>query len=106
MSGGVDALVALLVASGGDISHYDERLEAFERDGALQAALDAGRVVRTPIGYELPTGNDEPFRWSVASVAMALVTAVIVLLIVGESLGWWNVFPENPRRGDWRIGPR
>lgn len=100
-----DELVALLSAAGGGLSHYDERLEAFELDGALQAALDDGRIVRTPIGYQLPDGDDAS-GLTVGSLVLTIIAALVVLLIVGESFDLWDVFPEDPRRGDWRMHPR
>lgn len=101
MSARVDDLVALLTEAGGAVRPYDPRLEPFEQDGSLDAALTAGRVVETPSTIEIP--DEQPRRNPAVDLLLALVAAAACLIAVGESLSWWNLWPENPRRGDWVL---
>lgn len=102
----MEALIGLIASAGGALSQYDERLEPFEHDGTIDAAIDAGRAVRTPTTIELAgAGDDRPLPvW--AQLLAAAVAAAVFILIAGESLNWWNLQPYDSRRGDWRIAPR
>ena len=99
----INELVDLIEAAGGSLRPYDPRLDPFVPDGPLRAAIKAGRSVETPTTIELP--NDGGGRRTAVDVLMGLLLMMACLAVIGESLNWWNLWPENPRRGDWRIAP-
>lgn len=99
----INELVELIEAADGSLRPYDPRLDSFAQDGTLHAAIKAGRIVETPTTIELP--NDGGGHGAAVDVLMGLLLMIACLAVIGESLNWWNLWPENPRRGDWRIAP-